>query len=83
MQVKDGGLVTAAGVGRAARPQGGAIGPVRTPRVGRGVPAGAREEIVCDAITAITLSPHEVQGEQHPLADRQSETRMAVFALES
>lgn len=35
--------------------------------VGRGVPAGLREEIVCDAITAVALSPRAIRGEQHLL----------------
>lgn len=35
--------------------------------VGRGVPTGMREEIVCDAITAVALSRRAIHGEQHLL----------------
>src|SRR5271163_229933 len=47
------------------RRRAGLIGQLRRRSEGRGVPAGAQEEIVDDAITAVVMAPRGVANEHH------------------
>src|SRR5271154_2428821 len=47
------------------RRRAGLIGQLRRRSEARGVPAGAQEEIVDDAITAVVMAPRGVANEHH------------------